>query len=355
MVACHPYFVHPYDKPSPEPHALASGHSWTVPALCKRYDWPTGLPGNGVIAIVELGGGWRAADVQKYFNSVGLPAPNIMDVSVDGTVNDPGHDDADFEVALDIQVAGASFAVATGRPATIHIYWAKDIAPAVRRAAQDGCAVCSISWGADEAEWGRTEAEDMQAAAAEANAIGMPVLAASGDNDSGDGGVGAHNVDVPAACPNIVGCGGTSLPHVGPEAVWNNNPGKSNGEGTGGGYSRFFPMPTWQLDGGAPPGPHHGRMVPDMAANADPVHGYQIIVAGQQEIVGGTSAVAPLLAGLLAACSEKLGDIGPVLWQHPEAFADIIQGDNGLEQAKQGPDACTGLGRPNAGDFAKLF
>ena len=145
--------AHPYFKVRPR---NSSGTSWTVPNLCKAYGWPQGLAGGGVIAIVELGGGWVQSDMQTFFSGIGQPVPQITDVSVDGTQNkpDPDPNGPDGEVALDIQVAGAAYYAATGKPATIRIYWAQDIAPAVQKAAADGCDVCSISWGSDEAEWG---------------------------------------------------------------------------------------------------------------------------------------------------------------------------------------------------------
>ena len=319
-----------------------SSASWDIPTLCAAYNWPTGLPGGGVVAIVELGGGWNSSDVAAAFASMSQPTPVIRDISVDGTVNAPGGD-ADGEVALDIQVAAASYFMATGSPATIYIYWAKDIATAVRAATADGCDVCSISWGADEAVWGVAAAVDMEAAAKAAANAGMVVLAASGDNDSSDGGPNPANVDVPASCPHIIGCGGTSKPHDGVETVWNNNPGQSTGEGTGGGYSTIFPTQAWQgLD---PAGPS-GRMVPDVSANADPMVGYEIVLNGQIEIVGGTSAVAPLYAGLFAALGKKLGFITPDLFLNPIGFNDITVGDNGAYTARPGPDPCTGLGSP---------
>jgi kumamolisin len=295
-----------------------------------------------VIAIVELGGGWAKADMAAYFTSIHQPLPQIVDISVDGTKNTPGGD-ADGEVALDIQVAAAAYYTATGRTASIRVYWANDIAPAVRAALKDGCDVCSISWGADETDWGDAAAKDMEQAAIEATAAGMVVLAASGDNDSSDGGATPANVDLPASCPHIIGCGGT-LKTRATEVVWNDSPGSPSGGGTGGGYSTLFPMPAWQIAGGAPRGP--GRMVPDVAAVADPNTGYEIYYRGSPEIVGGTSAVAPLYAGLLAAAGRKLGFISDKLWQRREDFVDVTQGDNGMYHAQIGPDPCTGLGVP---------
>jgi len=346
--------AHPYFKKAKSTRPRASGTGpWSVPDLCAAYQWPTGAPGGGTIAIVELGGGWTPADMQAYFNSIGQPVPSIMDVSVDGTMNAPGGD-ADGEVALDIQVAAAAYFVATGKAATIRVYWANDIAPAVRAALKDGCDVCSISWGADEAQWGAAAAQDMELAASEAIAAGMIVFAASGDNDSSDGGPTAANVDVPASCPSIIGCGGTNKTRSS-ESVWNDQPGSASGDGSGGGYSTVFPMPAWQKSGGAPSGP--GRMVPDVAANADPNTGYQIYYGGSPQVVGGTSAVAPLYAGLFAALGQKLGSsaLPAKLWGNEACFADVSAGDNGQYHAQVGPDPCTGLGVPIGGKIEGAF
>lgn len=326
--------------------------SWSVPALTKAYRWPSGLKGGGVIGIVELGGGWRGADVQDYFTSVNQPPPAIMDVSVDGTANTPGGD-ADMEVALDIQVAGASYFMATGKPATIRVYWSQDIPSAVIRAASDGCDVISISWGADEAEWGKEAVYQMDEAAKYAVLKGSIVFAAAGDNDSSDGGPTPANVDCPGSCPWVVCCGGTRLVAGAEEVVWNDNPGSASGEGTGGGYSTIFRQPPWQI-GGLLRTPAM-RLVPDVAANADPDTGYEIVLNGQVQVVGGTSAVAPLYAGLFAAFGKKLGFVTPRIYRRPSAFTDIVHGNNGVEFAGVGVDACSGVGSPLADELAKVF
>jgi kumamolisin len=337
--------VRPYIK---RPLDLRSVSSWSIPDLCTAYGWPSkSAPGGGVIAIIELGGGWTKEDVAQFFKNANLPAPNITDVSVDGTQNSQCNprNDADDEVALDIQVAGASYAVATDKPANIRVYWSQDIAKAVAAATADGCDVCSISWGADEASWGPAAGDAMELMAAAATAAGMVVFAASGDNDSSDGGPGRANVDLPASAPHVIGCGGTKKPHTDnatDETVWNNDPRKTTGEGTGGGYSKLFPMPSWQA--GAPHGP--GRMVPDVAANADPNTGYEIILYGASTVVGGTSAVAPLYAGLFASFGAKLGFVTPTLYLNSACFHDITQGDNGAFRGRSGTDPCTGLGTP---------
>jgi subtilase family serine protease len=342
---------HPYVK-FPRAARTTELVPWEVRALCQAYDWPTNLTGSGVIAIVELGGGWRHADLVAFCDRNAIPIPNVIDVSVDGTRNAPGVDtDADGEVALDIQVAAAAYSIATGKAATIRVYWASDIAPAVRAAVHDDCDVCSISWGSDEANWGQAAADDMERAAAASVASGMVVFAAAGDNDSSDGGPTPANVDTPASCPHVIACGGTRKTKTA-ETVWNNNPGVPSGEGTGGGFSTLFrPLPEWQI--GAPHAP--GRMVPDVAANADPETGYKVVLDGAVSPTGGTSAVAPLYAGLFAAFGRKLGWVLPKLWQTPLCFEDITVGDNGMFRARRGPDACTGLGSPVAGRMAALF
>jgi len=345
-----PYFKLP--RTGPGPRAAAGGGPWNVPDLCAAYNWPTGLTGGGVIAIVELGGGWVQSDMDQFFQGIGQPTPQITDVSVDTTKNtpDPSPDSADGEVALDIEVAAAAYYAATGTPAAIRVYWAQDIAAAVRAATHDGCDVCSISWGADEANWPGQTGQDMEQAAADATAAGMIVFAASGDNDSSDGGPNPANVDLPASAPHVIGCGGTNKTAT-TETVWNNTPGNPSGEGTGGGFSTLFPLSDWQI--GAPNGP--GRMVPDVAADADPNTGYNIVVHGNQMAIGGTSAVAPLYAGLFAAFGNKLGWVTPQLYLNQVCFNDITQGDNGQFRADRGPDPCTGLGSPIATKLAQLL
>jgi kumamolisin len=376
MIRRLPYGVHPYFKlrkhvpgikadfklrkdeaSGIKPAATPALVTWSVPDLCNAYKWPTNLPGGGVIAIVELGGGWVQSDINSFFQSLHQPVPQVTDVSVDGTKNSPGSSDADVEVALDIEVSGAAYFAATGHAATIRVYWSQDIATTVQKAAADGCDVCSISWGADEANWGQTAAQQMESAAAAASAVRMSVFAASGDNDSGDGGPTPANVDVPSSCPHVVACGGTNKTKT-TETVWNDNPGQTNGEGTGGGYSTIFPVQAFQV--GAPPAPAgtqfgKGRMVPDVAADADPNTGYNIFLQGSETVVGGTSAVAPLYSGLFAAFGKKLGFVTPTLWQNPSAFTDITTGGNGFYNAAVGPDPCSGLGAPIGASLASLF
>jgi kumamolisin len=101
------------------------------------------------------------------------------------------------------------------------------------------------------------------------------------------------------------------------------------------------------------------RGVPDVAGDADENTGYDVIVDGSDTVIGGTSAVAPLWAGLIArinqAAGSPLGYINPMLYNNPSAFHDITQGNNGAFAAAPGWDACTGLGTPNGAAVASVL
>jgi predicted chitinase len=364
---CTPYFKRP--RRTLSARVLANAGPWDIGDLCKAYSWPANQTGGGVIAIVELDGGYTPKDMTAFFKRIGQPNPTITDVFIDGAKNNPnlhtGEDgDPDIEVTMDIQVAAAAYSIATGKAADIRVYWAPNepgaIAKAVRQATADGCDTCSISWGADEGIWkgwatsDQDFIEDMEDAAKAAAAAKMIVFAAAGDNNSSDGGSNPANVDVPSSCPSVVGCGGTTKTRSS-ETVWNNDPGQSNGLGTGGGYSDYFAPPAWQARAPQIDQDPPRRMVPDVAANADPNTGYNLTVHGKYTNYGGTSAVAPLYSGLFAAFGRKLGPISAAIWSNADCFTDIVSGENGQYQASAGPDPCTGLGTPIAAKLAALF
>jgi kumamolisin len=139
--------------------------------------------------------------------------------------------------------------------------------------------------------------------------------------------------------------------------VWNE---LKNQEGaTGGGVSQVFPLPTWQQNANVPKSPNGkpGRGVPDVAGDADPATGYNIVVDGSPTVIGGTSAVAPLWAGLLALINQSLGKpvgfLNPLIYETNLAatFHDITVGNNDGYKAARGWDPCTGLGSPNGAKF----
>ncbi len=346
------------------PHVASS---FTPPALAKLYNFPTGLDGSGqCIALIELGGGFRPADLTTYFAGLGLPAPHVKTVLVDHGRNHPTNaNSADGEVMLDIEVAAA-----VAPKATIAVYFAPNtnqgFLDAITTAVHDNVnkpSVISISWGSAEVNWtaqGMTQFDQAFQAAA---TMGVTVCCAAGDNGSADGvSDGKSHVDFPASSPHALGCGGTKLlasnHAIASESVWN----EGTNSATGGGVSGFFAVPSYQNAANVPPvagTSHHGRGVPDVAADADPATGYQVRVDGQNLVIGGTSAVAPLWAGLIALMNQKLGH--PVGFLNPSLYGslagrglinDIATGNNGAYVARPGWDACTGWGSPNG---AKLL
>lgn len=336
------------------PHA--AGGSFTPPELAKLYNFPQGLDGNGqCIGIVELGGGSRPADITAYFAKLGIPAPNVTIISVDHAKNRPSTaSSADGEVMLDIEVAGA-----IAPKARIAVYFApntdRGFLDAITMAVHDQVnkpSVISISWGAAEVHWTHQAMSAFEQAFTDAAAMGVTICCAAGDKGSTDGETnGTQNVDFPSSAPHALACGGTKLvvdaAGAVSESVWNAGPDSA----TGGGFSSFFPIPAYQsqLGGGLT-----GRGVPDIAGDADPASGYAVRVDGQEFVIGGTSAVAPLWAGLIALLNQKLahpvGFLNPLLYgslQNKGVTKDITQGNNGAQQAKPGWDACTGWGSPN--------
>jgi kumamolisin len=347
--------------------AAAPSVSYTPVQVAKFYQFPPNLNGQGqTIAIIELGGGYRQSDLTAYFRGLGIsPAPSVTAVSVDGGQNQPTGDanGPDGEVMLDIEVAGA---VAPG--AKLVVYFAPNsdagFLDAINHAATDQQhkpSVISISWGGPESSWTPQSLQSYNSAFQAAAALGVTICVASGDDGSTDGETdGLQHVDFPASSPYALACGGTKLLGAGTtittEQVWNELPDEG---ATGGGVSTTFPLPSWQAKAGVPPsanpGGYVGRGAPDVAGDADPATGYQVEVDGSDSIIGGTSAVAPLWAGLIACLNSGLpapiGYLNPTLYQQiatqAGTFRDITSGNNGDYKAGPGWDACTGWGSPN--------
>ncbi|HWX20677.1 MAG TPA: S53 family peptidase [Candidatus Binatia bacterium] len=360
----------------------ATGGSFTPPEVAALYDFPAGLDGSGqCIALIELndmdkngnvtGTGYAAADLQTYFQKLKLPLPPVAAIGVGGGRNAPGPDpNADGEVMLDIEVAGA-----VAPAANIAVYFAPDtdqgFLDAIHAAVHDDVrkpSVISISWGSSEDSWTDQFRSAFDQAFQDAAMLGVTVCCAAGDNGSADQGTadrdGSPHVDFPASSPFALACGGTKLlgsgTRIANESVWNE--GNAGGAG-GGGVSNCFPPPAYQTALKVPLSPNGkpGRGVPDVAGDADPQTGYQVRVGGQNTVIGGTSAVAPLFAGLLARINQQLaklskppvGFMNPILYKNPGVFHDIVEGNNDIDgslrkyNAGPGWDACTGLGSPD--------
>jgi kumamolisin len=388
-------------RPQAQPHfrpqsdaAAAKGTSYYPNQVADIYGFPANTTGTGqTIAVIELGGGFTTSDLDAYFGGLGIAVPSITAASVDGASNNPGDTSgADGEVNLDIDVIGAA---APG--AAQVVYFAPNngdqgFVDAISDAAQATPApiAISISWGQSEDSWTAQGLSAMNAAMSDAAALGITVCVAAGDNGSSDGvSDGQVHVDFPASSPYALGCGGTTLiadPATGTitsEVVWNEL--ASNEGAGGGGISDQFALPSWQDGAGVPAraagqpastadaiesehrkrhptggggtGGTGGRGVPDVAGNADPVTGYQVYYGGQAQVVGGTSAVAPLWSALIArlaqATGQRFGLMQPALYAGVSpgtdvpGCRDITSGNNGAYSAGPGWDACTGLGTPD--------
>jgi kumamolisin len=340
--------------------------SYTPPQVAALYDFPTGVDGAGeCIALIELGGGYETSDLSSYWSQLNLTeTPTVSAVSVgDGSNNPTGDPNGpDGEVMLDIEVAGS---IAPG--AKIVVYFADNtdagFLNAITTAVHDSTnnpSVVSISWGGPESSWTQQAMTSMDEAFQSAAAMGVSVCVAAGDDGSTDGATdGLNHVDFPASSPNVLACGGTQLVASGDsitsETVWNE---LANNEGaTGGGISDVFPLPSWQDGAGVPPSANPsknvGRGVPDVTGDADPTTGYVTRVDGNPDVIGGTSAVAPLWAGLIALINQSIGKpvgfINPLLYQDAAKAGDlndITSGNNGAYSAGPGWDACSGLGSP---------
>lgn len=353
------------NRPQAKPHCRnakphAGNVSYTPVQVAQFYGFPAKASAAGqTIALLELGGGYRPADITAYFKSLGVSAPKVSAVSVDKGKNSPGNPNgADGEVMLDVEVSAA---VAPG--ANVVVYFAPNtdqgFIDAVSTAVHDSTnkpSVLSISWGGPESTWTAQAVTALDQACQSAASLGVTITVASGDDGSTDGVTGGGNhVDFPASSPHVLACGGTKLVASGTtitsETAWNE---LSLNEGaTGGGVSTLFPLPTWQASSKvpAPTTSSGGRGVPDVAGDADPVTGYTIRVDSETTTIGGTSAVAPLWAGLIAlanaANGHDAGFVNPTLYGDPKALRDITSGNNGAFSAGPGWDACTGLGSPN--------
>jgi kumamolisin len=354
--------------------AAAGAHPFNPGEVARLYNFPTGLDGsNQCIALIELGGNIGRDDLDTYFSNQGIDTPKVVQVDLplapDDT--DPHLDtDADGEVMLDIEVAGA-----VAPKAKIVVYFAPNtdegFTQAISAAINDTDnrpSIISISWGGPEQFASSQQRRAMDLVLRDAMMKHVTVCTAAGDNGSTDLAQrviaqdpslddGSSRVDFPSSSTFALSCGGTHLLGEGlaidSETVWNVN----RFAATGGGVSEFFGKPDFQANANVPVSVNSGfagRGVPDVSGDADRATGYNVRFDGQDDFVGGTSAVAPLWAGLIALINQSLdrsvGFINPQLYAAPstaQAFRDITVGNNGAFQARAGWDGCTGLGTPN--------
>ena len=371
----------------PGPGNLQAAHGGYLPAQLASpagYDHDAlinaGYDGSGErMAFVEFSN-YLPADVAAYQSCFGLSVP-ITDVPVaGGTTQRTGA----LEVSLDLETAlsaapGLGGAFVYIAPPTTSM--ASVIDQIVAEQPATGVHVVSVSWGLCETLMTPSRVAATNTALQLAAVAGMSVLVGTGDQGSLDCGLPPLSVDDPAAQPFATAVGGTSLflDRTGTqrEVAWND----ATGAG-GGGISRFWAKPTWQsgpgvinsYSSGVPCHRSAGvcREVPDVSLNATAGrHGYIVhCTAGDcfgqgWMLSGGTSASAPLMAGIVADANEyslahggpRMGFANPFLYDtfHGAAatFRDITLGDNSVGSdvrypATPGYDLATGIGSVDA-------
>jgi kumamolisin len=353
--------------------------------FAQRYNFPQAyqgavLDGSGQsIGIIELGGGYQTGDLATYFQEIGSPMPSVSFVSVDGVANEPGtNQNSDGEVMLDVEVAGT-----VAPKANLVIYFAPNsdqgFIDAIGTAIHDTdrkIDAISISWGSPESELlgdgqGTQELDAYHELFVAAAALGITVCAATGDHGIADMDIGGWdhtiNVNHPACDDHVLACGGTQIDAANDDVVWNEGATDGGDWSSGGGISQVYPVPAYQananlpaaLDGGAA-----GRGIPDIAMSATD---YFVRVDSAEYASGGTSAVAPLMAALVAllnqAKQKNVGFLNPFLYAQAAsgAVSDVTQGTNAIPPAlpgyNAGPgwDACTGLGTPDGTAILNLL
>ncbi|PPV06118.1 peptidase [Xanthomonas bromi] len=326
---------------------------YTPPQLAQLYGFPDHDGHGQCIGIIVLGAGYAREQMAAYFAQLHVPMPTLVDVLLPGATNtvSGGNANADVEAQMDIQIAGA---IAPG--ATLVAYFAANtdngFLEAINAAIHDtehSPGIIAISWGFSESQWTPQSRQAYDCAFQAAALMGITVCVAAGDDGASDGQPGL-NVCFPASSPFVLACGGTRLQVTADSA---NEQAWARG---GGGQSKFFARPAWQKDLHLTDAQHESRQlsmrgVPDVAANADAQTGYYLSINGQPAVMGGTSAAAPLWAALLARIYGANGMqphfVLPRLYGQPDAFRDIVAGDNAGFRASTGWDANTGLGVPD--------
>jgi kumamolisin len=358
----------PFTRPLCSAAWAATASHRDLDRICAHYRFPENLSGKGeCIGILAFGGAVSESDLARYFQHLAC-APDLR-FEILGTSDLPNQNSRhDAETALDIQLAGG---LAPG--ARIVTYFAsnneKGWADALDRVIHDrkNCpSVLIISWGATEDLWQPATLHALNDLFQQAARRGITVCVASGDDGCAQDSDGYCRVTFPASSPFVLACGGTSMAAGPSEVVWN----VRNQNASGGGISDVLPRPGWQsiLPPVPPPVPCRrksdfaGRRLPDVAGPAG--QGYAVYVGARyQNRIGGTSAVAPFWAALIARLNEglrrqgrpRLGYFHPRLYQDraiQQTFRGITSGHNDPYTTKGYPagpgwNCCTGWGSPD--------
>lgn len=307
--------------------------------------------GGGLYGNVAQNGLLTNGDVQAYWTKCGIPVqqqPQVFVVPLFGaknTVADSGTD----ENTLDVEMIGCA---CPNPNLAIILYLVPNSLSNFEMAIQYAITnpvngielpkILSVSWAASELyNYGNLESTLKSAADK-----GINIFVASGDYGSTDTSGNASTCNYPSSSPNVISCGGTNL--VCPALTYNSITKETTWTGSGGGISKIYPKPSYQssLSGTF-------RQIPDISLDADPSTGIAVLLNGNYVVYGGTSFVAPLMAGFLATINVSKF-INPLLYSAPRnCFNDIISGNNGSYSAKAGYDACTGLGSINGANLSQ--
>ena len=344
-------------KKGVQPHA-ATVDGFGPADLQSAYALPADGGAGETVAIIDAYDDPTAeADLAVYRQQYGLPACTaasgcFQKVSQRGGSDLPAPDTGwAGEISLDIDMVSAAAPNAHILLVEADTPNFEDLGAAVDEAVTLGAKYVSNSYGTDynSSPGSGEDPSELTSMDPYYNHPGVAVVASSGDGDYG--------VAYPAASPYVTSVGGTALTRDSgtargwSESVWNNAYG-----GPGSGCSAYEPKPAFQTDTACAK-----RSVADVSAVADPVTGvsvYQTYGGGGWSVYGGTSAAAPIIAGVYASAGTPAADTYPNSYPYAQAGAlnDVTVGDNGtcspaaLCTAGPGYDGPTGLGTPNGLD-----
>jgi kumamolisin len=349
----------------------------TPQQVATLYDFPSGNGTGQTIGIYEMEtssgpAGYTTSDLTSTMHALGaeLKVPVPIDVSIDGVSNSG---QSDGETGLDITVASA---IAQG--ATLAVYFTggttQNIIHALQHMIHPGAGepqptILSISygWGPDDQSadsFSALEFTTLDQLFQDAANLSITVLVSSGDSGAFIASTTQAQTSYPATEPWVLACGGTTVGNINgttfDEFVWNDT-GAAGPGASGGGVSAQFPVPDYQASVSVPKRNGTGtvgRGIPDIAGNASENSGYEQFINGSSQPVGGTSAVAPLYAGLIALINANLGFsvgfLNPILYGlNSSVFRDVVGAPGPANNSLQGVtgypagvgwDACTGFG-----------
>jgi kumamolisin len=352
----------------------------TPEALLTTYDATplaaAGHTGKGATIVFFEFDGYDQADLDSFSDTSGLP--RFTPVLVGGQPG-PSHG----ETVMDLEVAhaiapDARLVVVNARP-TVEGGGAYEkigqMFDAADRQFPGALWSLSIGWGC-ESMVSAADLAPVRSALYNAHQHGTAVFDASGDTGgleckggedfSSPPGPNDIGVDAVASLPEMTSVGGTTLSTDAQgrwmaEHAWTDVP---MSQGTSGGVATLFARPLFQRAVSTARDSTH-RLVPDVAADADPFTGVRIVYERRPRLGGGTSQAAPIWAGLtvlmnhfvVAHGGKPLGDLNPLLYRvaagsNLPGFRDVFAGDNAVDLSTAGYDLVTGLGTPNVDNLA---